>query len=227
MQPVRVAVLSDDRLLCEGLLRIIASEPSFAVVGQDDQPVLAPSLRAARPHVLLVDSRMEGALSLCAALKRDREPAVILIAARDDDDWAVGALEAGTRGILSKSARPDELIKAVRVVHTGEIWARRHVLAARLEHLAVASVAGRAVDALLEQRLSSRERDVFRQAATGLSNKELASHLAISEATVKVHLTRIFRKLGVRGRAELAAAYHGMIPPATEQASRPHLRRLA
>jgi DNA-binding NarL/FixJ family response regulator len=227
MQPVRVAVLSDDRLLCEGLLRIIASEPSFAVVGQDDQPILAPSLRAARPHVLLVDSRMEGAFSLCAALKRDGEPVVILIAARDDDDWAVGALEAGTRGILAKSARPEELIKAVRVVHKGEIWARRHVLAARLEHLAGASVAGRAVDALLEQRLSSRERDVFRQAATGLSNKELASRLAISEATVKVHLTRIFRKLGVRGRAELAAAYHGMIPPAAEQASRPHLRRLA
>jgi len=227
MQPVRVAVLSDDRLMCEGLLRIIASEPSFAVVGQDDQAILGPSLRAARPHVLLVDSRVEGALSLCAALKRQGEPMVILIAARDDEDWAVGALEAGTRGILSKSARPDELIKAVRVVHKGEIWVRRHVLAARLERLAGASGARRDVETLLEQRLSSRERDVCRQAATGLTNKELASRLAISESTVKAHLTRIFQKLGVRGRAELAAAYHGMIPPAPEQASRPHLRRLA
>ena len=57
-------------------------------------------------------------------------------------------------------------------------------------------------------------REVFRYAAAGLGNKEVAGRLAISEATVKVHLTHIFQKLGVRGRAELAAAFHGVISPA-------------
>ena len=65
----------------------------------------------------------------------------------------------------------------------------------------------------VEQALSARERDVFRLAAGGLGNKALAERLAISEATVKVHLTHIFQKLGVRGRSELAAAYHGLLNP--------------
>lgn len=67
---------------------------------------------------------------------------------------------------------------------------------------------------ILKQRLSDREREVFRHAAMGLSNKELAQRLAVSQATVKAHLTSIFQKLGLRSRAELAAAHHGMLPPA-------------
>ncbi len=62
-----------------------------------------------------------------------------------------------------------------------------------------------------DERLSGREREVYRHTAAGLSNKELADRLSISEATVKVHLTHIFRKLGVRSRGELAAAYFGII----------------
>ena len=60
----------------------------------------------------------------------------------------------------------------------------------------------------MDTRLSRREREVLRHAATGVGNKELAHRLSISEATVKVHLTHIFQKLGVPGRAALAAAYH-------------------
>jgi len=86
------------------------------------------------------------------------------------------------------------------------------VLAGWLEHLATGSGAVRVGDPSLK-RLSDREREVFRHAATGLSNRELAKRLAISQATVKAHLTSIFQKLGLRGRAELAAAYHGMLPP--------------
>jgi len=62
------------------------------------------------------------------------------------------------------------------------------------------------------EQLSRREREIFRHAASGLANKELATQFAIEEATVKAHLTRIFQKLGVRGRAELAAVYHGGQP---------------
>jgi DNA-binding NarL/FixJ family response regulator len=69
----------------------------------------------------------------------------------------------------------------------------------------------RSGEVILEHRLSTRETEVFRHAATGVGNKELADRLAISQATVKVHLTHIFQKLGVQSRAELAAAYHGLI----------------
>src|SRR5207245_250205 len=134
MNAVRVAVLSDNRLFCEGLLRIIGAEASFAAVGHDEEAALRPALRAARPDVLLVDSGMEGALGLCAAL-------------------------------------------------------------------------------------SKRESQIFRHAAAGLSNKELAGRLSISEATVKAHLTSIFQKLGLRGRTGLAAAYHGIDPPSPDPAA--------
>jgi DNA-binding NarL/FixJ family response regulator len=216
MSPVRVAVLSDARLLREGLLRIVGGEPAYTVVGEESCAALGRALRAVRPDILLVDSRMEGALELCASLKRGGRPAVIFIAAGGNGDFALSALEAGARGILAKDARAEDLVKAIRVVHEGQIWASRHLIATRMENLVAACAARPPGEALLE-RLSSREGEVFRHAANGLSNKELADRLDISQATVKAHLTRIFQKLGLRGRAELAATYYGVVPPAPEQ----------
>jgi len=218
MVSVRIAVLSDDRLFCEGLLGIIGAEASFITVGYEEGASLRPASHAARAHVLVVDSRMPGARGLCAARGRDGGPAVILVAAPDDESWAVESLAAGARGILTKSARAENLVKALRVVYEGQIWARREVLARWIERLAGEhspdpSSARRAGESALKQGLSVREKEVFRHAATGLGNKELADRLAISQATVKVHLTHIFQKLGLRGRAELAAAYHGLATP--------------
>jgi DNA-binding NarL/FixJ family response regulator len=156
---------------------------------------------------------MEGALGRCAGIKRDAGPAVILVASPDGDDWAQEALAAGARGILTRNAGAEQVIKAIRVVHEGQIWAPRHVMAACLERLWGAPLTSGAGGARLEQELSRREREVFRHAAIGLGNKELAARLTISEATVKVHMTRIFQKLGLRGRAELAAVYHGLTAP--------------
>jgi DNA-binding NarL/FixJ family response regulator len=93
------------------------------------------------------------------------------------------------------------------------LWAARRWLNAYVQKM---SRVDSSTETDLARRLSRREREVFRYAATGMANKELAQRLAISEATVKVHLTRIFQKLGVSGRAELAAAYHGLrVPPNT------------
>ena len=211
MPSIRIAILSDDHLLGESLRRIIAGEPSFAVVGEGRRAAYGPPLRTARPQVVLVDSRMVGALALCAELRQEGGPAVIFMAGQDDDAWAMSALEAGARGIVAKGARAEDLLKAVRVVSEGQVWARRDVLA-RMEHRAASAVAVPGGEPMLDQRLSDREREVYREAAMGLSNKELAKRLAISQATVKAHLTSIFHKLGLRRRAELAAAYHGMLP---------------
>ena len=211
MLPIRIAILSDDRLFSEGLLRIVGAESSFVVVGGDEGAPPGSDPRTAGPDVLLVDSRMKEALALCAEIKRKGGPAVVFVAAPDEDNWAPEALGAGACGILAKSAGPEDLVKAVRAVHGGQIWARRHVMAAWMKHLAGAHGARCVDETLLERGLSGREREVFRHAATGLSNKELAHRLAISQATVKAHLTHIFQKLGLRGRVELAAAYHGLV----------------
>lgn len=208
---ILVAVLSDDRLFCEGLSHIIGAEGVLSLVGPLGVTVFGAAVRSAAPHVLLVDSRLPDAVEKCAALKRERGPAVIFFMADGADTrWAVEALSAGARGILAREAVGDELIKAIKVVRDGQIWARRNVVEAWAERMAVQSATARSAD--LEQGLSDREREVFRHAAAGLTNKELARRLGISEGTVKVHLSHIFQKLGLRGRSELAAAYHGIEP---------------
>lgn len=224
MPSIRVAVLSDDPLLAQALLRIIAGERSFAVVGEGRRAAFGAPLRAARPQVLLVDSRMEGALALCGQLRRQGGPAVIFMAGGDDDAWAMTALSAGARGILAGGVRAQDLVKAVRVVSEGQVWARRDVLA-RTVRGATSSVAAHEVEPMPDPRLSGREREVYRKAAMGLSNEELAKRLAISQATVKAHLTSIFQKLGLRGRAELAAAYHGLLPLAPRRSGPARSRR--
>ena len=218
---LRVAVLTDDRLFCAGLLRILEADSAFTVVGHAPGEALRPAPGASDPDVLLLDSRMEGALGVCAALKRDGGPMAIFVAAPDEDSWAPEALGAGARGILPKSAGAEDLVKAIHVVQQGLIWARRRVIVAWLDRLTGAPAARHGEGGpVLEERLSRRERDVFRHAAAGLGNRELAHRLAISQATVKVHLTRIFQKLGLRGRGELAAAYHGVIAPPRDDVRR-------
>jgi DNA-binding NarL/FixJ family response regulator len=219
MLRVQVAVLSDDQLFREGLVRILRSEPTIAVVDGIDRPgdklPLLP--RMAGPHVVLVDSRTEGALGLCAALRRSGGAAVIFVAVPDEGGWPQMALSAGARGLLGKSARPEQLLQALRVVHGGGVWAPRRIMAECIEKLTRTSAADRSAEPALARQLSLREREVFRHAATGLSNKEVADRLDISRATVKAHLTQIFQKLGVSGRAQLAAVYHGLA------AASPHL----
>ena len=193
---VRIALVSDDRLLLDGIIKILQTVPDYLVVNRESGPA-----------VLLIDSRMDGALTFCSQSRG--EAAAVLIAAPTEAVWCREALCAGASGILPKNTGSDALIDAVRVVSEGSVWAPRRAMADCIKHLLATSVARRAGNAMLEDQLSRREREIFRQAATGLANKELAARFAIGEATVKAHLTRIFQKLGVRGRAELAAVYHG------------------
>lgn len=209
--PMNVAVRTDDGLFRDGVAGILRSDTRVTVVDDRDPA------RFAAPDILLLDSRMPGALALCAQITAGGGPAVVFIAAPESDDWARDALAAGARGILTRTAHAENLITALEIVHSGQMWATRRVMAATIDHLSRAAVVARPARALLDDRLSEREREVLHHAATGLANKELADRLDISEATVKVHLTHIFQKLGVRGRAELVAAYHGVVRPGFER----------
>ncbi len=212
---VRVAVLSDETAFSESLARLIGSHPSYLVVSCASTAAWR-SAAAAQADILLLDARAPDALALCAVVTRQGGGRVLFVASPDDDAWAADALDAGARGLFSRSANPNDVTAAIQIVTEGLIWAPRRVITARIDQLAAKiSAAARSVD-LLEQRLSLREREVFRHAAMGLGNKQLAKRLDISEATVKVHLTHIFQKLGVSGRAELAAAYHGIVNPSTQ-----------
>ena len=208
---VRIAVLSDDRSLRDEWLNAINADASFVGIGFGGGQGLRLAVRSTDPHVVVIDTAMGGALGLCADLTTSHVPRVVCANVCEDDDSGLDALSSGARGIVYASAPADDVVKALHVVSNGQVWAPRHVVVATWMRLKTAIDSRNASEAALAQRLSSREREVFRYAAAGLGNKEVANRLAISEATVKVHLTHIFQKLGLRGRGELAAAYHGIL----------------
>ena len=201
-----LAIVSDDGLFCDGLVQALSAQPDFVVTAC--RGASGPSVaQLAREHdIILVDARSDRALGRNGAIPDGA--VVILVGASEDDEWATMMLIAGARGILTRTANRDDLVSAIRTVHDGGIWARRRWLNACLLHVVGASRHRVAAQDTVDARLSRREREVLQHAATGVGNKELAYRLSISEATVKVHLTHIFQKLGVPGRAALAAAYH-------------------
>jgi DNA-binding NarL/FixJ family response regulator len=200
--PVRVALLSDSALFRSGLHRLLGTDPSFVVVAELTAPPVRERLRSSVPQVLRE-----------LRLTRVR-PWVILAGVDRDERWAVEALRTGARGILPKSATVEHLLKAIRVVHQGEVWASKRVIALTVEELAARSVDPGVGQLALRERLSAREQEIVHLIVGGLSNLEAANRLGITEATVKAHLTRIFQKLALRGRTQLAARYHGSVEAA-------------
>lgn len=199
----QVAVVSDDELFCDGLQQVLTEQPDFAVTSCRAASSVSIAQLARDHHIVLLDARCDRAFGLIPDGGH-----IIFVGAPEDDTWATAMLTAGARGILTRSANRSHLVQAIRVVRAGEIWARRRWLNACVLHVVDASKHRLMTRDTLDARLSRREREVLQHAATGVGNKELADRLSISEATVKVHLTHIFQKLGVPGRAALAAVYH-------------------
>jgi NarL family two-component system response regulator LiaR len=209
---IRIALLSDSVLFRSGLRRLLGADGSFLVVGEITAPPMREVLRSSVPQILLVDAQIAGALEICRELRLNGvRPWVILAGADRDERWAVEALKTGVRGILPKSATVENLLKAIRVVHQGEVWASNRVVALTVSELAARSVNPGAGKLAFRERLSAREQEIVHLVVDGLSNLEAASRLGITEATVKTHLTHIFQKLALRGRAQLAARYHGRL----------------
>jgi len=209
--PVRIAVLSDDCQMSEAWTRAINADGAYTAVALTNGAGLRLTLASTHPDFVVIDQQLPGALSVCADVSRAEGPRVIVANILDADDGALDALSAGARGVIFATAPPDDIVKALRVVANNQVWAPRHVIVASWIRLRTEHERRTAAELALAERLSTREREVFRYAAAGLGNKQVADRLSISEATVKVHLTHIFQKLGLRGRGELAAAYHGLL----------------
>lgn len=213
---IGVALVDDQPLFLAGIRMLVESQSDMQFVGQAGDGEQAVALAAERrPDVMLMDLRMpvmDGVtatrriISDADALKSDR-PRIIALTTFNRDHAVLDAVQAGASGYLLKSAEPEFLLAAIRTVHSGYSVIAPGSVHSLFEH---AASRGPSVgpDLSILDVLSVREREVFLLAAKGLSNKDLAEALFISDATVKTHLRSVRDKLALRTRLQLIAFAH-------------------
>lgn len=203
---IRVALVDDQELVRSGF-RAILSAAGLEVVGEAGDGVAAVDLvERMRPDVVCLDVQMPGVDGLEATrriTRLDLPSAVLILTTFDRDDYLFEALRAGASGFLLKTAGPEQLVEAVRVLAAGDALLSpdltRRVIA-RFESAPGPAPAAAARPSLPE--LTDRETDVLRLVAEGLSNAEIAERLVVGEATVKTHVSNLLLKLGVRDRVQ-------------------------
>ncbi|MER5888993.1 response regulator transcription factor [Streptomyces sp. NPDC001941] len=217
-----VLVVDDQFLIRAGLVGLLRAAPGIEVVGEAENGEQAVDLAAAtRPDVILMDLRMPGMGGIDATreiLSRAADPAprVLVLTTFDLDEYVYGALRAGASGFLLKDSGPERLLAAVAAVGGGDALFAPSVTRRLVEAFSRRAEPG----ARAEQRpdigaLTTRETEVLRLIAAGLTNTEIADRLYISEATVKTHLNRTMTKLALESRAQaVVVAYEsGLVKP--------------
>jgi two-component system NarL family response regulator len=185
---------------------------TFEVHEVADQATLAVALKRLHPPVALVHQKLLGREydeSLRKLLDHSRSTKILLLSDRPSESDGLLALKSGVKGYCGIVIKPLLLKKAVEKVHSGELWINRKLMARLIEEFARLSERPSKRDSFTRQNsilssLTRREAEVALLVADGARNKEISSRLAISEKTVKAHLTTIFGKLGVSDRLSLA-----------------------
>ena len=208
---IRVLLVDDQALFCEGLRTLLDLQPDIEVVGEanNGREAIECVARAA-PDVVLMDIRMpvlDGVAATRDIRAHHPNTQVIVLTTFDDDEYVFEALRAGAVGYLLKDVASDRLAEAIRCAARGESFLQPSVAAkvvAEFTRLADAPHARTRANQALIKSLSDRELEILRLVAIGASNKEIAATLVIAEGTVKNHVTNILGKLGVRDRTQAA-----------------------
>jgi DNA-binding NarL/FixJ family response regulator len=203
-QKIRILVVDDHPVLRDGVAAILENQVDMEMVGEARNGGEAVErFRALRPDVTLMDLQMPGmnGVDAIAAIRSDYPGArIIVLTTYTGDVQAVRALKAGAVGYLLKNSLRTELIDAIRDVHRGQRRVQRDVADEIALHV-------------IDEVLTEREIAILRLVAIGKANKQVASHLGLSEETIKGHLKNIFFKLDVADRthAVTVAARRGII----------------
>jgi len=213
---IRVLLADDQALVRDGFRALIDRDPAMQVVAEAADGVEAISLtRAEHPDVVLMDIRMpriDGLQATKQVLALPQPPNVLVLTTFDRNDWVYEALKAGASGFLLKDVRGSQLTDAIRTVA-----ARDALLAPSITRRLIEEFVSRApsVSARAPDVLTSRELDVLRLLAAGLSNAEIADRLVVELSTVKTHVNRMLSKLSLRDRTQAVVyAYEtGLVAP--------------
>ncbi len=206
MGTIRILLAEDHVVVRQGTRQLLEHEPDFEIVGEAGDGEEAVRLAAQlKPDVVIMDVAMPK-LSGIEATKQIKAilPAtiVLVLTGYDYDEYIFSMLEAGAAGYLLKNVSGDELIRSIRAVYSGEPTMHPTILKKLITRFKTPPTLAEPVLTESHQPLSEREMEVLKVAAKGMSNKDIANTLFISERTVQSHMRNIFNKLGVGGRSE-------------------------
>ncbi|MCW5892560.1 MAG: response regulator transcription factor [bacterium] len=203
----RIVIVDDHTLFREGLKTILATEEDLEVVADvESAEDIVELVWQSRPDLLLLDIRMpqgSGLDAIPAVLKISPNTQVLVLTASDEKEEHVRAFRLGAKGVILKDSARQTLIQAIRTVCHGEVWMDPRMSGALAEELSHLGGDSEPIGTRHENGLTERELEIVKLVASGFKNKEVGNTLAISERTVKTHLTNIFQKLGVRDRVGL------------------------
>jgi len=199
---IRVLLADDEALIRAGFELVLRPEPDIELVGEAaDGAAAVEAARRLAPDVVVMDVRMPRVDGLEATRRISAEAPgarILILTTFGEDRDVYAALHAGASGFLLKDSTPEDLVHAIRVVARGDAL----LGPATTRRMVEAFVRGPAPQppAVAPARLAAREREVIELVAAGRTNAEIAATLEVSESTVKTHLARAQRKLGVRDR---------------------------
>lgn len=229
--PIRVLLVDDEPLVRAGLAMLIDADDGLQVVGEASDGFQALALASSRaPDVVVMDvrmPRMDGVEATRRLIAEefiagvDFSVAVLVLTTFNDDSAVYDALRAGASGFLLKNAAPRALGDAIRAVAAGDAWLAPTVARRLLADFAARPDASLPSPTELD-RLTVREKEVLVLIAHGLTNEAIATHLTVSEATVKTHLGRLMMKLDLhdRSQAVVVAYKSGLVSPTEQPPSR-------
>ncbi len=201
---INVLIADDQSLVRTGFKMILDAEPDIEVVGEAGDGAAAVTMaRTLRPDVILMDVRMPGTDGITATGRVTAElpgTRILILTTFDLDDYVHAGLRAGASGFLLKDVPAADLVAAIRTVAAGDSVLSPSTTRRLIERFVplLPTAEAPATDALAA--LTGREREVFALVAQGRSNREIADTLFLSEGTVKIHVSRLLGKLGLRDR---------------------------
>lgn len=201
-QEIRILLVDDHSLFRDSLSRLLQTEPDFRMVGSCATAAEAlPIIAAEQPDIILLDYDLgeeQGTVALDEIRKRGFKGRVLMVTAGMSDAATVRVLESGSEGIFLKHSSPAQLVEAIRRMVAGEPW-----LDPRAMRSLIAGATGKSEEQRSSQGLTQRERFVLQGVFEGLTNKEIAAQLQVSEGSIKAVMQQLFDKTGVRTRSQL------------------------